>query len=100
MRELGSTDWDHASWLESFPWINQPVPIKQQFKEQTHVEDHYALSAAETRPIMATVSAAAITPSRAGHARILRDLCPGLVDYLENGFNKTGVCRINFLDFP
>jgi creatinine amidohydrolase len=49
IKELGSTDYDHGSWLESFSWINQVEPIAPGFKEQTHIEDHYALSAAETR---------------------------------------------------
>ncbi len=47
--ELGSTAWDHASWLESFPGVNQPVEIPDKFKEQVFVEDHYALTPEEVR---------------------------------------------------
>jgi creatinine amidohydrolase len=90
IKELGSTDYDHASWLESFPWINQPGPIPDLFKEQTHVEDSYGLSAAEARTYMGDgVGGGKYTQPEP----VLRDLfnlaVAELEDLLENGWSKT-----------
>jgi hypothetical protein len=61
---VGSTEYDHASWLESFPWINQPEPIQPAFKEQTHVEDAYALSALRARNYGDGVGGGSTLPGR------------------------------------
>jgi hypothetical protein len=90
IKELGSTDYDHGSWLESFPWINQPEPIPDLFKEQTHVEDTYALSAAESRAYMGDgVGSGKYTQPEP----VLRDFfnlaVAELEDFLDSGWSKT-----------
>jgi creatinine amidohydrolase len=90
IRELGSTDWDHASWLESFPWINQPAPIKEQFKEQTHAVEHYALSAAESREDYGDgVGGGDYTKPEPVLREYFEIAVQDLEEYLENGFDKT-----------
>ncbi len=89
IKELGGTDYDHASWLESFPWINQPGPIPEAFKEQTHVQDAYALSAAETRAAMGDgVGSGKYTQPEP----VLRDFfnlaVAELEEFLDNGWDK------------
>lgn len=37
----GATYWDHASWLESFPWINWPPGVEIPDKVKTSVLDDY-----------------------------------------------------------
>jgi creatinine amidohydrolase len=88
--ELGGSGYDHGSWLESFPWINQPEPVAPAFKEQTHVEDSYALSAAETRESMGDgVGSGHYTQPE----EVLRDFfdlaVTELEDFLDNGWSKT-----------
>jgi creatinine amidohydrolase len=90
MHELGSTDYDHASWLESFPWINQPVPIKAKFKEQTHSEEHSSLSAAESRLDYGDgVGGGDYTKPEAVMREYFEIAVQDLEDYLDNRFNKT-----------
>ena len=90
IHELGGSDWDHASWLESFPWINQPVPIKEQFKEQTHAEEHYALSAVESRADYGDgVGGGDYTKPEPVLREYFEIAVQDLEEYLENGFNKT-----------
>lgn len=36
----GISHWDHASWLESFQWINQPVEIPDKKKPAIDLEDY------------------------------------------------------------
>jgi len=36
----GGSHWDHASWLESFQWINQPVEIPDKKKPAIDLEDY------------------------------------------------------------
>ena len=90
IRELGSTDYDHGSWLESFSWINQPVAIKPQFKEQTHIEDHYTLSAAESRADYGDGVGGGDYTKPEPVMREYFEICvQDLEEYLVNGFNKT-----------
>jgi creatinine amidohydrolase len=90
IRELGSTDYDHGSWLESFPWINQPEPIPPAFKEQTHVEDHYALSAAESRADMGDgVGGGQYTQPEPVMRDYFNLAVEELQDFLVNGWDKT-----------
>lgn len=90
MRELGSTDYDHGSWLESFPWINQPVPIEEQFKAQVHIEDSYALSAAESRADYGDgVGGGDYTKPEPVMREFFEIAVQDLEEYLENGFDKT-----------
>jgi creatinine amidohydrolase len=39
MKEYGTDHFDHASWLESFPWINQPVEIPNKSQPSVDVPD-------------------------------------------------------------
>lgn len=90
IKQLGGTDYDHASWLESFPWVNQPGPIPDLFKEQTHSEDAYAFSAAEARAYMGDGVGGGkyIQPEP-----VLRDFfnlaVTELEDFLDTGWDKT-----------
>ena len=71
-------------------WINQPVPIKEQFKEQMHVEDHYALSAAESRADYGDgVGGGDYTKPEPVLREYFEVAVQDLEEYLENGFDKT-----------
>jgi creatinine amidohydrolase len=86
----GSTAHDHASWLESFPGINQPAPIAAAFKEQTYIEDGYALSAAETRASMGDgVASGAYTQTDEVMKEFFALAVNELEDFLDNGWTKT-----------
>ena len=90
IKELGSTEYDHASWLESFPWINQPEPITPAFKEQTHVEDAYALSAAESRVNYGDgVGGGEYTLPEPVMREFFNLAVAELQDFLDNGWSKT-----------
>ncbi len=90
IKELGSTEYDHASWLESFPWINQPEPIQPAFKEQTHVQDAYALSAAESRGNYGDGVGGGEYTLPEPVMREFFDLAVAeLEDFLDNGWSKT-----------
>lgn len=90
IRELGGSEYDHGSWLESFPWINQPEPVAPGFKEQTHVEDSYALSAAETRASMGDGMGGGHYTQPEPVLREFFDLAVSeFEDFLENGWSKT-----------
>jgi len=52
MAELGGHEFHHASWLESFPWINQPVEIPDKVKPHLDISDYYTLSAREVRDLL------------------------------------------------
>lgn len=91
IRELGSSEYDHGSWLESFPWINQPGPIPEIAKESTHLEDSYALSAAETRAAMGDgVGSGQYTQPEPVMRNFFELAVTDLEDFLENGWEKTG----------
>jgi creatinine amidohydrolase len=90
IKELGSTDYDHGSWLESFSWINQVEPITPAFKEQTHVEDYYALSAAETRKDYGDGVGGGDYTKPEPVMRAFFDLAVAeLEEFLDNGWSKT-----------
>jgi creatinine amidohydrolase len=90
LRGLGSSEYDHASWLESFPWINQPEPIEAQFKEQVHVEDSYALSAAETRKAMGDgVGSGHYTQPEPVMREFFELAVSELEEFLKDGWSKT-----------
>ncbi len=89
IKELGSSVYDHGSWLESFSWINQPEPIPPTFKEQTHVEDSYALSAAESRINLGDGAGGGQYTQPEPVMRAYFDLTVGeLAEFLENGWDK------------
>lgn len=89
IKELGSSVYDHGSWLESFPWINQPEPIQSAFKEQTHVEDSYSLSAAESRINLGDGTGGGRYTQPEPVMREYFDLAVAeLADFLENGWSK------------
>ena len=90
IKELGSTDYDHGSWLESFSWINQVEPIAPGFKEQTHIEDAYALSAAETRLDYGDGMGGGDYTKPEPVMRAFFNLCVAeLEEFLDTGWSKT-----------
>ncbi len=87
--ELGSTSWDHASWLESFPWINQPVEIPDKFKEQVYIADHYALSPEELRSAIGDgVFGGKYTQPEPVMRGLYELAVSELEDFLQNGWDK------------
>lgn len=90
IKALGSTSWDHASWLESFPWINQVGPIPDQFKEQRYPEDFYSLSPEELRDMMGDGVFGGKYTQPEPVMRELFETCVGeLEDFLKDGWDKT-----------
>lgn len=90
IKELGSDEWDHGSWLESFPWINQPEPIPDAKKERVLPDDYYSLSAAETREILGDGVGGGKYRQPEPTMRELFDIAvQDLEDFLENGWSKT-----------
>lgn len=89
IKELGSSVYDHGSWLESFSWINQPETIQPAFKEQTHVEDSYALSAAESRINLGDgMGGGQYTQPEPVMREYFELAVAELADFLENGWSK------------
>lgn len=89
LRELGGSEYDHGSWLESFPWINQPEPVEPAFKELTHVEDSYSLSAAETRQAMGDgVGSGEYSKPESVMRDFFEIAVSDLEDFLQNGWSK------------
>jgi creatinine amidohydrolase len=89
IRDLGSSEYDHGSWLESFPWINQPAPIPATTKELTHLQDSYALSAAETRVAMGDgVGSGQYTQPDPVMREYFELAIADLEDFLVNGWDK------------
>jgi creatinine amidohydrolase len=87
--ELGSTAWDHASWLESFPWINQPVEIPDNFKEQVFLEDDYALSPEELRSSIGDgVFGGKYTQPEPVMREFYELAVTELEDFLQNGWDR------------
>jgi creatinine amidohydrolase len=90
VHQLGSTAWDHGSWLESFSWINQPGEIPDIEKTRVLPDDYYALSAEESRLILGDgVGGGKYKQSE----EIMRDFFNLAVDevteFLDNGWSKT-----------
>lgn len=52
IRENGGNYFDHASWMESFPWINQTVEMPQKVKPTLNLEDWPTLGPMRSREIM------------------------------------------------
>jgi len=52
MEELGGHEFHHASWLESFSWINQPVEVPDKTKPHLDISDYYTMSAQEIRDLL------------------------------------------------
>jgi creatinine amidohydrolase len=48
----GMSHWDHASWLESFQWINQPVEIPKKHKPPINLEDYPTYGPARIRELL------------------------------------------------
>jgi creatinine amidohydrolase len=48
----GTSHWDHACWLESFHWINQPVEIPNKKKPPIDLEDYPTYGPKRIREIM------------------------------------------------
>ncbi len=90
IKALGGSEYEHGSWLESFPWINQPEPIPAGFKPQDHVEDYYALSAAETRLDAGDGMLGGAYTQPEPVMREYFDICvKDLETFLEKGWSKT-----------
>ncbi|MCL5256601.1 MAG: creatininase family protein [Chloroflexi bacterium] len=90
IKELGSDEWDHGSWLESFSWINQPEPIPDKTKARAIPEDYYALSAAETREALGDGVGGGKYKQPESLMREFYDLAVAeLEDFLDNGWGKT-----------
>jgi creatinine amidohydrolase len=90
IRELGSSEYEHGSWLESFPWFNQPEPIKPAFKEQTHETDFYALSAEELRKAWGDgVGGGEYTKPEPVMREYFNIAVKDLEEFLDNGWSKT-----------
>jgi creatinine amidohydrolase len=51
MEELGGHEFHHGSWLESFPWVNQPVEVPDKVKPHIDLSDYYTMSAQEFREL-------------------------------------------------
>jgi creatinine amidohydrolase len=94
IKELGSTSWDHASWLESFHWINQVVPIPDKFKSQEYPEDLYSLSPEEIRTLVGDGVFGGQYVQPEAVMRDLFEICVGeLEDFLQNGWDKTKLVK-------
>jgi len=52
IQDKGGTHWDHASWLESFPWINQPVKVPDKFKPVIDLEDYFTYGPDRVKEVM------------------------------------------------
>jgi creatinine amidohydrolase len=50
--EQGTNHWDHASWLESFQWINQPVEVPDKRKPSVDLEDYPTYGPQRTREVL------------------------------------------------
>jgi creatinine amidohydrolase len=88
--ELGSTDYDHGSWLESFSWINQPEPIKPGHKDVVLVEDYYSFSAAESREALGDgMGGGDYTKPEPVMRDYFNIAVKDLEDFLDNGWSKT-----------
>jgi creatinine amidohydrolase len=91
INELGSTSWDHASWLESFHWINQVAPIPDKTKELVVDEDFYTLSPEEIRKV---VGDGVFGGKYVESEEVMRDLFETCVSELEevlaDGWKKAG----------
>jgi hypothetical protein len=88
---LGATE-EHGpnTWLESFPWINQPKSVQPAFKVQTHVEDAYALSAAESRANYGDgVGGGEYTQPEPVMREFFNLAVAELEDFLDHGWSKT-----------
>ncbi len=89
IQELGSTARDHASWLESFPWINQPVAIPDLFKEQVYFEDTYAQSPEEVRAVSGDgVKGGKYIQPEPVMREFFELAVSELEDFLQNGWDK------------
>ncbi len=94
IKELGGTQRDHASWLETFQWINMPVPVPDKFKEQIYFEDTYA----QTPEDVKNVSGDGVKGGKYIQPEpVMRDfynLAVGeLEDFLQNGWDKFAMSR-------
>ena len=85
----GGSVYDHASWLESFPWINQVEPIQAGQKPQTHIIDDYALSAQELRAVWGDGMPSGDYVKSEDVMRKYFDIAvKDLEDFLQNGWDK------------
>jgi len=90
IEEQGTSHWDHASWLESFQWINQPVEIPDKVKPAIDLEDYITYGPNRIRELL---------PDGVGGGTYVKDeefmreyfqvAVDEVVEILEGGWEKT-----------
>jgi len=86
--EQGTNHWDHASWLESFQWINQPVEVPDKRKPSVDLEDYPTYGPQRREKYWGTVSPAAHT-RRTKPSCAVSSSCRGrVIELLEGSWEK------------
>jgi len=86
----GLNHWDHASWLESFPWINQPVPVPNESKPSVDLEDYPTYGPQRTREVLGDgVAGGAYVKDEAFLRKYFQQAVDEVVEILEGSWDKT-----------
>jgi creatinine amidohydrolase len=85
----GVSHWDHASWLESFHWINQPVPVPDKKKPAIDLEDYPTYGPKRTREVLGDgVAGGEYVKSEAYMREFFEGIVQEVVDLLEGSWEK------------
>ncbi|MCL5256599.1 MAG: creatininase family protein [Chloroflexi bacterium] len=89
MQSQGTDHWDHASWLESFSWINRPVEVPNKVKPSADLQDYTTYGPQRLRELIGDGTAGgAYTKDEEFMLNYFKTAVEDLVELLENGWGK------------